>query len=128
MNTVVGFVAVAGGGAAGAACRHAVNLLLLNAPDRLPLATLTVNALGGLLAGFLAGWLLSRPDIADGWRLLLLTGFLGGFTTFSAFSLDTWRLVEGGNPGVAALNVAVNVVAALGAAGLGLWLGRLLRG
>lgn len=128
MNTALAYVLVATGGGLGAACRHAVNLALIAPVDRVPLSTLAVNGLGGLLAGFLAGYVLARPDIADGWRLLVLTGFLGGFTTFSAFSLDTWRLFDGGNPGLAALNVVLNVIAALGAAGMGLWLGRLLRG
>ena len=122
------YLLVALGGALGAACRHAVNLALVTPVDRLPLSTLAVNGIGALLAGFLAGLVLARPDIGDAWRLLVLTGFMGGFTTFSAFSLDTWRLFEGGNPGIALINILANVVVALSAAGVGLWVGRLLRG
>ena len=113
------------GGGLGAAARHGVNL----AAARLigitfPWGTLTVNIVGSLLMGLIAGWLALRAGA--GWsqhlRLFLTTGFLGGFTTFSAFSLDVALLLERGAHGTAALYVAASVAFAVAALFAGLWL------
>lgn len=84
---------VAAGGALGALARYGVGLWL--PATSLPWPTLTVNVVGGLLMGLLAGWLAMRGDGgAEGLRLFLAVGLLGGFTTFSAFSLETALMVE----------------------------------
>ena len=83
-----------------------------------PWATLTVNVVGSVAMGLLAGWLARQGSIGggEGWRLLLGVGVLGGFTTFSAFSLEFVALIERGALTQAALYVAASLV--LGFAGL----------
>lgn len=98
------------GGAIGAAIRYHVGLgVTAAAGDRWPLATLAVNLAGALAMGLLAGWLMTR-DSSEGWRLFIGVGLLGGFTTFSAFSLEMWRLVERGDIVPALLYAAASVI------------------
>jgi fluoride exporter len=118
------YLLVAVGGAVGAAMRHGLSRALPPGASGLPWATLAANATGGLLIGLLAGYVLSRGEGAESWRLLLGVGLLGGFTTFSAFSLEVVMLMERGKAPVAALYVAASIVLAIAAAGLGLWAGR----
>lgn len=101
------------GGALGSGLRAGVGLAL-----PFPWATLGVNVLGS----FLMGWLFAA--LAPAWHPLVLAGLLGGFTTFSAFSLDALRLVEAGRPGLAALYAGGSVALSLGACAAGLALGR----
>ena len=111
-----------GGSAVGAGARYLVARALVS-PD-LPLGTLSVNVVGGLLMGLLAGWL-ARVSAGEPARLLLGVGVLGGFTTFSAFSLDVVTLMERGDIALALGYVLVerntDAVLALFA---GLWLVR----
>ncbi len=81
-----------------------------------PWATLSVNAVGSLLMGLLTGWLLRHGDLGEGWRLLLGVGVLGGFTTFSAFSLELVQMIERGQLGSALLYTALSLL--LGVAAL----------
>ena len=117
---------VALGGGIGAGCRHLVNVaaLRLFGPS-FPAGTLTVNLLGGLLMGLLAGFLALR-DSGGGQdlRLFVGTGILGGFTTFSAFSLDAVLLWERGAIGSASAYVAASVLLSIGALVAGLALAR----
>jgi fluoride exporter len=84
-------------------------------PPSFPWGTLIVNALGGLAAGAVAGWFLSRSlGGADSTSLFVMTGLLGGFTTFSAFSLDAVLLWQRGEPGSALAYVAASVLLAIG--------------
>ncbi len=110
------------GGALGAGARHLAGrgALALLGPA-FPWGTLGVNLLGGLLMGVLAGTL-ARNGANEAWRLLLGVGVLGGFTTFSAFSLDTVTMVERGATGMAASYVLASVIGSVAAlyAGLGL--------
>ncbi len=108
-------LSVALGGAFGAVARYLVGLAVV-----FPLGTLTVNVLGSLAIGIV--WAHFTAKGLHGWLPLILTGFLGGFTTFSAFSLDTMRLIEGGRFSAAFLYVAASVLLSLGACALGLWL------
>jgi fluoride exporter len=114
------------GGAIGAGARFAVGQAVA---DRLastfPVATLAVNLCGCLAMGALAGWL-ARSDAGDAWRLFLGVGVLGGFTTFSAFSLDWWQLMERGATGAATTYLLLSVGGALAAFALGLGLMRML--
>ena len=109
--------------------RHGVNLACARAFGlAFPWGTLVVNVLGSFIMGLLAGWLAFRAG--TGWsqavRLLLTTGVLGGFTTFSAFSLDTVLLWERGEIGLAALYAGASVGLSVMALVLGLALIRTL--
>lgn len=104
-------LAVMAGGAIGAGLRFHTSLIVTRVAGAAawPAGTLTVNLLGALAMGLLAGWA-ERGGLADGWRLFFGTGILGGFTTFSAFSLEGFRLIEQGDwaaaGGYAALSLA----------------------
>ena len=108
------------GGAFGAGARHLVGRAMLGwLGPGFPWWTLSINVAGGLLMGLLTGALL-RFSLADGWRLFLGVGVLGGFTTFSSFSLEAVTLAQRGELGAAGAYVAASVVGAIGALLLGL--------
>ncbi len=112
------------GGALGSGARYLVGLWVGDRGD-LPIGTWTVNILGSFLLGLLA-ILLENSSLSPAWRLGLTTGLMGGFTTYSTFSLDTHGLMEKGLHGGAAINVVVTVVICLVASMAGVWLGRSL--
>ena len=85
---------VALGGGLGAASRFGVSLAIPARADAWPVATFSINVAGSFLIGLLAGWLAVRGDAGEPWRLFLGVGVLGGFTTFSAYSLETMRMIE----------------------------------
>jgi CrcB protein len=85
---------VALGGGLGAAARFGVSLAIPARGDAWPLATFLINVSGSLAIGILAGWLSTRGEAGEQWRLFLGVGVLGGFTTFSAYSLETLRMIE----------------------------------
>lgn len=102
---------VAGGGAIGSLLRYYVGQWALRlAGPAFPWGTLTVNVVGCFVIGVFAELILRRFDASPELRLLLITGFLGGFTTFSAFSLDAISLFERG----AAVSGAVYILASVG--------------
>jgi fluoride exporter len=110
----MGYLIVFLGGGLGAALRHGVNLgaaRLLG--TGFPYGTLTVNVLGSLIMGLMVAWFAFEGSPSQHWRLFLTTGMLGGFTTFSTFSLDTALLYERGQVEVAAFYVVVSVAAGL---------------
>ena len=107
-------LAIALGGAIGASLRHGAGVWL-----GAVWATLAVNVVGSFLMGVLVG-----SGAADGWRLFLGVGLLGGFTTFSAFSLDAVQLLEAGRTGAAGLYIAGSVGLSLVALLLGLFAAR----
>jgi len=111
----MGFLIVFLGGGLGAALRHGVNLLsarLLG--GAFPYATLFENVTGSLVMGLLAGYFALKSDASQAWRLFLTTGILGGYTTFSAFSLDAALLYQRGELGLAALYVLASVALSIG--------------
>lgn len=115
------------GGGIGAAMRHGVNVGSVRVlGTAFPWHTLIVNVFGSLVMGLLAGWFMMQ--IPEGWgqhtRLFLMTGVLGGFTTFSAFSLDAALLWERGALLSATGYVVGSVALSVGALFLGLWLVR----
>ena len=117
----MGFAIVFLGAGIGGALRHGVNL----AAARIfglgfPFGTLIVNLAGSFLMGLLAGYFGYRTGVPHHLRLFLTTGILGGFTTFSAFSLDAALLVERHHYGSAATYVAASVVISLAALFAGL--------
>jgi CrcB protein len=115
----------AAGGAIGAGLRHAINTAFLAwfGPG-FPWATLTVNVVGSLLMGALIQALMPFDGGAPALRTFLATGILGGFTTFSAFSLDVWVLYERQQNVALALYIAVSLLASIAALVLGMALVR----
>ncbi|WP_448586271.1 CrcB family protein [Thermaurantiacus sp.] len=101
---------VAAGGALGACARYGVGRLV--GGGLWPSATFAVNLVGGLLMGLLAGWMAARGS-SEGVRLFLGVGLLGGFTTFSAFSLELVLMLERGAWGLALAYAALSVVLAV---------------
>ena len=102
------------GGGLGAALRHGVNMLALRAGTTFPYGTLCINVVGSLLMGVVVAWFAARSGLSPSLRLFLMTGVLGGFTTFSAFSLEAALLYERGQPGLAAVYVLASVVLSIG--------------
>jgi CrcB protein len=119
---------VGAGGAAGAVARYLLGVQALRTFGAAwPCGTFAANVIGGLLMGVLAGFLAHRGGAGqETWRLLLGVGVLGGFTTFSAFSLEVALMVERRAWGQAAGYSVASVVLALGALFLGLMLARRL--
>ena len=121
------WLAIAAGGAIGALLRYwastGTHALLGRA---FPYGTFTVNVLGSLAMGFLYVWLLDRVVSGPVVRAFLLIGLLGGFTTFSSFSIESLNLIEAGQVFKALVNVLLSVTACIAAAGLGVLVARQL--
>ena len=123
MNYLIVFLGAGLGGAG----RHGINVLSARLfGTGFPAGTLFINAFGCLAMGLIAGTFAFRGHLPAEARLFLTTGVLGGFTTFSAFSLDTALLWERGEIGLAATYVAASVVLSLAGVALGLVLARFL--
>ena len=113
------------GGGIGAALRHGVNLAFARLLGiEFPYHTFFENVAGSFVMGLLAGYFAFRGSVPQHWQLFLTTGVLGGFTTFSAFSLDTALLYERSELGLAALYVLGSVGLAIGGLFAGLALAR----
>ncbi len=112
---------VALGGALGSVARFKLSgwVLQQTTSGRFPAGTLAVNLVGCLVAGLLAGMAAKQDILSAETRLFLFTGLLGGFTTFSAFGLETLLLLKRGEAAVAVTNAVVSVVAGLLVAWLG---------
>ncbi|WP_415945494.1 fluoride efflux transporter CrcB [Selenomonas montiformis] len=120
------------GGGLGAVCRYLVTTQIgARFGTMFPWGTLSVNLLGSLLMGWILGLILLLTErtgsgLGEAARLLLTVGFLGGFTTFSSFSMETLTLLRGGSLFYALANIGMNVILGLLAAWLGLSLSRML--
>lgn len=121
MNTLL----VMGGGAVGAALRYQLGRFSTHMlGTAYPWGTLAANLIGGLAMGLLAGWL-ARSDLAgEQMRLLLGVGVLGGFTTFSAFSLETFLMIERGETIMALGYIVLSVAGAIAALAAGMFVVR----
>jgi CrcB protein len=107
MNYLLVFV----GGGLGASLRHAVNMLCARCIGTgFPYGTFIINITGSTVMGLIAGYLAFKGEASQHWRLFLMTGVLGGYTTFSAFSLDAVLLYERGEIGLALFYVIGSVV------------------
>lgn len=121
---------VACGGAVGSAARYALGhltgraLVSLFGDEAYGWSILAVNLLGCLAMGLLFGWLAARDGGTETQRLLLAVGVLGGFTTFSAFSLEIVLLIQRGATGLALAYIAASVLGGVAALYLGLILSR----
>ena len=119
------YFAIAIGGAAGSVLRFWVSSNVYTLLGRgFPWGTLAVNVVGSLLIGVLTVLLLDRVDLTPAWRAGLLIGFLGAFTTFSTFSIETLDLVEQGEHVRAILNALASVIGCVAAAWFGVLIGR----
>ena len=122
MNQVL---AIAAGGAAGSVLRFWMSTWVHSFAGRsFPYGTLAVNVVGCLLMGFLFVLFLERMSDNAVWRAALLIGVLGGFTTFSSFSIETFNLLEQGDYLKAGVNASLSLILCLGATWAGVILGR----
>ncbi|MDF1655862.1 MAG: fluoride efflux transporter CrcB [Coxiellaceae bacterium] len=122
------YVAVMIGGAIGSCLRFATTRMVQRLPleGGFPFGILSVNIIGSFVIGLLATLLVGKYHLGAPWRAGIFVGVLGGFTTFSSFSLDTMTLFEAGHYLYAFTNICVSVIVCLLAAAFGLFLGRLI--
>jgi CrcB protein len=118
-------IAIGLGGCAGALARYGLGRWAARRwPSPFPWGTFGINISGALLLGFLTGLSAGARPLPPLWRQALGTGFLGAYTTFSTWQVETLRLLHGRRPVTAAANIALSVGAGIGAAWAGLLLGR----
>ena len=107
MNYLLVFI----GGGLGSTLRHIINILTPRVVGTgFPYHTFIINITGSIVMGLIAGYLAFKGEASQPWRLFLMTGILGGYTTFSAFSLDAALLYERGEIGLALFYVLGSVV------------------
>ncbi|KAA0875400.1 fluoride efflux transporter CrcB [Nitrincola tapanii] len=121
---MLAMLCVALGGALGALARYGVSAWLTTPTNHFPWATFLINTLGSFLMGVLFVLILEKARLPAEFRPLLMTGLLGGFTTFSTFSLEAVSLLHEGYYLTALIYVLLSVILCLGALGLGLTLSR----
>lgn len=116
MNVIAVFL----GGGIGSLARYWINEVSRKyIPVSFPMGTLLSNLISALLIGWLMGLALNTTRISDSMRLLLVTGFCGGFSTFSAFTFETFTLLRSGNSYIAIINIFISIAGCL----LFLWFG-----
>lgn len=120
------FILLALAGGVGAASRLALDgIIQSRVRSAVPWGTITINVTGSLALGLVAG-LTTANVLPESWHLVIGSGLLGGYTTFSTASFESVRLVQGGGWVVGSLHGFGTLVGATAAAGLGLWIGSLL--
>jgi len=118
-------VLIAVGGAAGAVARYLVDATISQRwPSAVPWGTLAVNLSGSLVLGVLFALTVERGVLPASWRAPVMIGFIGAYTTFSTFMLESWRLVEDGAVGLAVANIVGSCLLGLVAVFIGLAIGR----
>ena len=120
-------IAISLGAALGALVRWGLGLGLNQVLPALPLGTLAANLIGGYLVGLAIAVFTQMPQLPPEWRLFVITGFLGGLTTFSTFSAEVVHALQQGRLGWAAATVATHVLGSLGMTLAGIATGQLLR-
>ena len=120
--------AVGIGAALGALLRWQLSERLNRLVPDIPPGTLTANIIGGYIVGLALAFFAHREDLPVEWRLLIVTGFCGGLTTFSTFSSEIVSLLQQGRFGVAASGIALHVASSLIATFVGIGTWQLLRG
>ncbi len=120
--------AVSLGAAAGACLRWGLGLLLADAATAFAAGTLAANWLGGFAIGIFAGWDAGWPGITPQLRLWMVTGFLGGLTTFSGFSLEIVTMMQQQRYADAAVTVSLHLFGSLALTALGIWCMQMWRG
>ena len=119
MPLLPAFVAVGLGAALGAWLRWGLGTWL-NTRIELPLGTLAANLIGGFLVGVAVAFFAERADLAPAWRLFIITGFLGGLTTFSTFSAESVAMLSRGDFGWALAHTALHLFGSLALTALGI--------
>jgi fluoride exporter len=110
---LLSLLAISLGASAGAVCRWLLGVALNGLFPALPPGTLAANLIGGYLIGLAVGGFAQHPGLAPEWRLLVMTGFLGGLTTFSTFSAEVTGLLQQGRLGWAAATISAHVAGSL---------------
>ncbi len=123
---MIQWILIAVGGAVGALGRYWVSGVLNNAEHRLPFGTLTVNVLGSFLMGVCFVLILEKVKLSPEMRPLLMTGFMGAFTTFSTFSLETVAMIQEGHIMSALIYISLSLILCLVALYAGLSLTRMI--
>lgn len=118
------FFFVALGGGLGAVCRYALSLIIVKSD--FPFMTFVANFVGAFLIGIIVGLAKKNPDISKNFIIFLKTGFCGGFTTFSTFSLETWNLMEAHKYGVGLLYASSSLILCIFGVGLGLFISSII--
>lgn len=127
MNAMA-FVAIGIGAACGAWLRWGLGLWLNPVFPTLPIGTLAANLLGGYLIGLSIAFFAQQPGLSPEWRLLIITGFLGGLTTFSTFSAEIFTLLSRQQWSWGALSVVLHLAGSVLMTALGVWTYKMLRG
>lgn len=125
---LLSIVAIGVGAAFGALLRWALSLGLNATFPTLPPGTLLANLIGGYLIGLAIALFAQMPELSPAWRLFVITGFLGGLTTFSTFSAEVVIALQQGRLAAAAATVAAHVLGSLAMTAVGLATGMLLKG
>lgn len=113
-------LAICAGASAGALLRWTLGLALNPVFPTIPIGTVAANLSGGYLIGVAIAFFASHPSVAPAWRLLVITGFLGGLTTFSTFSGEVVSLLQNGQFGWALLAAGIHVFGSLALTALGM--------
>jgi CrcB protein len=122
------FVAIGFGAAIGAWLRWGLGLWLNPVFPTLPYGTLAANLIGGYLVGVAIAYFAQHPGLPPEWRLFLITGFLGGLTTFSTFSAEIVTMISRNQLGWALTAVSVHLFGSLTLTALGVWTFKWIRG
>jgi CrcB protein len=122
------FLAIGLGAAFGAWLRWGLGLWLNPVFPTLPYGTLAANLLGGYLVGLAIAYFVQHPGLPAEWRLFLITGFLGGLTTFSTFSAEVFTLINRNQLGWALTAASAHLFGSLAMTALGVWTFKLIRG
>lgn len=122
------FMAIGIGAALGAWLRWGLGLWLNALHPLLPMGTLAANLLGGYLIGLSVAFFAQHPGLSPEWRLFVITGFMGGLTTFSTFSVEVFTLFSRAQLGAGLLAIGLHVAGSLAMTGMGIWTFKLLKG
>lgn len=119
---------IGAGGAVGSVLRYySGQFISKNYPSQIPLGTLIVNLLGCLLIGILLGYFAKNQGLSNEWKLLLITGFCGGYTTFSTFAAENITLIQNQQVSQAILYIGLSVLLGLAAVYFGIMISRLFQ-
>lgn len=126
METFAKIISIGIGGAFGAVARHLISVSpLAGIFEKFPFPTFFINITGSFLIGFLMIFVTGKFAVSENLRLALIVGFLGAYTTFSTFEMESWELIKEGHFLTAFLYVLLSVAVGFAGVALGVWLARL---